>query len=85
MKCTVIIPNDVADYFLTDIQPLNTRDAWTRLETVAAAYPAHGLKVKIGNGSFRDRVEHNQLMRRDTHPTMEVGKRKGYNLITFNF
>ena len=91
MKCTAIIPNDVADSFLNGTPYMegvlhrSTADAWAFLERTATEYPAHGIKVKIGNGSFRDRVELNQKIRNQVSPTMDTGKRKGYYLITFQF
>jgi len=39
---------------------------------------------KIGNGTFRDKVEWNQIMRTATIPTPIVSKRRGYQLVTFN-
>lgn len=85
MKCTAIIPNTITDWLNAEIQPLSTLDAWKRCESISTKYPAHGIKVKIGDGSFRDKVELNQILRREECPAMETGKRKGYQLITFNF
>jgi hypothetical protein len=42
--------------------------------------------VKIGNGSFRDKVEWNQAMRdatRKERMTAKIEPRKGYRLVTF--
>lgn len=38
---------------------------------------------KIGNGSFRDRVELNQLMRGPFQATYKLEPRRGYKLATF--
>ena len=43
----------------------------------------YGITCKIGNGSFRDKVEWNQIMRTAIVPAPVVGKRRGYQLITF--
>lgn len=42
------------------------------------------VSLKIGNGSFRDRVEWNQLFR-DSRDKMRatIEPRKGYKLVTF--
>lgn len=91
MKCTAIIPNAVADSRLngdkhrTGLFQMSTLEAWNNLHKTATEYPTIGIKTKIGNGSFRDKVEWNQKMRSEVNPTMETGKRKGYWLVTFNF
>ena len=54
-----------------------------RAETLAHEMPRN-VSLKIGNGSFRDRVEWNQLFRdsRDKMLAM-IEPRKGYKLVTF--
>jgi hypothetical protein len=54
------------------------------------SYAPHGggrprIPVKIGNGSFRDQVELNQLTRGPFEVTCEVAPRRGYLLATFEF
>jgi hypothetical protein len=39
--------------------------------------------VKIGNGSFRDRVEANQILRGPHRVTFKLEPRRGYKLATF--
>ena len=91
MKCTAIIPNAVSDSFLNGTPQMegilhrSTLAAFEHLQSIAAEYPAHGIKVKIGDGAFRDKVELNQRLRRQEHPSMTTGQRKGYWLVTFNF
>lgn len=42
------------------------------------------VSLKIGNGSFRDRVEWNRLFRDSSHRlTAKIEPRKGYKLVTF--
>jgi hypothetical protein len=42
---------------------------------------------KIGNGSFRDKVEFNQILRDNKYQKLEykIEPRRGYKLVTFNF
>lgn len=41
--------------------------------------------MKVGNGSFRDRVELNQIQRNGKPPSFKLESRKGYKLATFEF
>jgi hypothetical protein len=41
--------------------------------------------VRCGNGSFRDRVEFNQLRRGPCSVTCKIEPRRGYKLATFEF
>ena len=54
-----------------------------RAETLAHEMPRN-VSLKIGNGSFRDRMEWNQLLR-DSRDKISatIEPRKGYKLITF--
>ena len=56
-----------------------------RAELLAHEMPRN-VSVKIGNGSFRDKVEWNQAMRdatRKERMTAKIEPRRGYRLITF--
>lgn len=43
------------------------------------------VKMKVGDGAFRDRVTLNQLRRTATVPSFKLEPRKGYKLATFIF
>ena len=44
-----------------------------------------GITCKIGNGSFRDKVEFNQTMRKNYILSFSLEPRRGYKLATFIF
>lgn len=52
--------------------------------TKAALDNALGITRKIGNGSFKDKVEWNQAMRTATIVKPSISKRKGYQLVSYD-
>jgi len=88
MKVTVIIKN-VTDQFFTgfgnSIQGLNNMtdiDKFTYLMNKSVAVPGM-VTTKVGGGMFKDKVELNQLRRKDFTLTYKLESRKGYKLATF--
>lgn len=84
MRVNVIVRNDVADALLERIAPMTAAESLAYLEKAAMPLSAWSswVSVKIGDGSFRDRVDFNGL-KRAMSVTMSVGKRRGYRLFTF--
>ena len=89
MKATAII-RDMSDQFWNgfgdSIPAFLSRSAlsqFQRVEILIHEMPSN-FSLKIGNGSFRDRVEWNQLMRGNLDAmTATIEPRRGYKLITF--
>jgi len=89
MKATFIL-KDKTDVFyngggyfcevgLLQMEPLAQ---WGRLQKLSH----DGLAtLKVGDGSFRDNVELNQILRAGKAPTFKLEPRKGYKLATFEF
>jgi len=91
MKITAIF-RDLSDQFWNGFG--DSIPAFLNLSPLAqferAQFLAHemprNVSVKIGNGSFRDKVEWNQAMRdakRKERMTAKIELRRGYRLITF--
>lgn len=89
MKATAII-RDMSDQFWNgfgdSIPAFLSRTAlsqFQRVEILTHEMPRN-VSLKIGNGSFRDRVEWNQLFR-DSRDKISatIEPRRGYKLITF--
>jgi hypothetical protein len=91
MKITAIF-RDLSDQFWNgfgDSIPaflnLSPLAQFQRAELLAHEMPRN-VSVKIGNGSFREKVEWNQAMRdvtRKERMTSKIEPRRGYRLITF--
>jgi hypothetical protein len=91
MKITVIF-RDLSDQFWNgfgDSIPaflnLSPPAQFERAQHLAHEMPRN-VSLKIGNGSFRDKVEWNQAMRdapRTARMAAKIEPRKGYRLITF--
>ena len=86
IKVTVII-KDVTDAFFVGMGEsivglLNMTDAdkFTNLNKQLERFP-----MKIGSGSFRDRVELNSMIKRPHTITFKLEPRRGYKLATFTF
>lgn len=63
---------------------LDNAGKWARLSDMAHK-PEYDVSIKVGNGSFRDRVELNALLRNPNIVTCTLEPRKGYKLVTFEF
>lgn len=88
MKVTFII-KDVSEAFFegvgSSIKGLNNmddREKFTYLNKTALE-KCLNIKMKIGNDSFRDRVELNQTLRNVKSLSYKIEPRKGYKLATF--
>jgi hypothetical protein len=83
MKATSTLHN-LTDSFYADLQLLTPSDQFSKLNKLRIDLP-HCIKLKIGNDSFRDRVDLNSLMKRTHTVTSKIEPRRGYKLMTFNF
>jgi hypothetical protein len=84
MQVTFLVPNrSVSPDWVTDILSKSNEESYDKL-TKTSLDNVLGITRKIGNGSFRDKVEWNQAMRTATIPTPTVSKRKGYQLINYD-
>jgi len=81
MKVTVTLHN-LSDSFYTELSLLSPADQFARLNKLRHDLP-HCIKLKIGNGSFRDAVDLNSLMKREHTFTVKIEPRRGYKLATF--
>jgi len=88
MKITVII-KDVTEQFFTGMEGyfagLNNLDNKEKFDYLLNKSVDKTLNItaKIGNGSFKDRVELNQLRRKCPRFEYKLENRKGYKLATF--
>ena len=91
MKITAIF-RDLSDQFwngfgesIPSFLNLSPCAQFERAQVLAHKMPSN-VSVKIGNGSFRDKVEWNQAMRDQTRidrMTAKIEPRKGYKLVTW--
>ena len=88
MKTTFILSN-LTDKFYSGfgesiVGLLNMSDAekFAYLNKMRAGLPS-AIKMKIGNGSFRDAVDLNSIVKRAHNVTFKLEPRKGYKLATF--
>jgi len=88
MKITAII-KDVSDTFFLEhgdsIKGLNNMDdkeKFSYLLNLGVSIPSM-VTTKVGSGMFRDKVELNQLRRKDFSLSYKLENRKGYKLATF--
>ena len=78
-----LLPNrTIAENWIVELLTKSPQEVYDKLTTISYENN-EGITRKIGNGSFRDKVEWNQIMRTAIVPTPVVSKRKGYQLITF--
>jgi hypothetical protein len=82
MKITFIL-RDLSDCFYDDIKQLSEIDVFKKLNSYCFGDLKMYVSQKIGNGSFRDKVELNQIMRNVKTITYKIEPRKGYKLATF--
>ena len=83
MQVTFLVPNrTVSPEWVTDILSKSNEESYDTL-TKTSLDNVLGITRKIGNGSFRDKVEWNQTMRTAIIPAPIVAKRKGYQLISY--
>ena len=83
MDITYIL-KDKSEEYLAKIMAMPANEAHIYLNNEANSAYAYNIKQKVGNGSFRDKVEVNQLMRKaNVQLAFSIAPRKGYKLITF--
>ena len=83
MKITYIL-NDKSESYIDSIKAMQAIDAHKFLNDASNGPYAYNVKQKIGNGSFRDKVELNQIMRKAAIGAwVSFEPRKGYLLATF--
>lgn len=86
MKVTAIIKN-VSDAFFEgfgdSIKGLNNMSDMEKLDYLLNMPNPSVVTTKVGAGAFRDRVELNQLRRKDFALTYKLESRRGYKLATF--
>ena len=81
MKITATLHN-LTDGFYAEFAALSPADQFAKLNKLRIDLP-HCIKLKIGNDSFRDRVDLNSLMKRTHTVTSKIEPRRGYKLATF--
>ncbi len=83
MKVTYIL-KDKSDSYIDGIKAMQALEAFDYLNKAAHGQYAYNVSQKIGNGSFRDKVELNQIMRKEIiQAWFSFEPRKGYILATF--
>ena len=83
MKITYIL-KDKSDSYIDRIKAMPALHAFDYLNKESNGQYAYNVSQKIGNGSFRDKVELNQIMRKETlQAWFSFEPRKGYILATF--
>lgn len=83
MKITYIL-KDKSDSYIDNIKAMSALDAHNYMNKEANSAYAYNIKQKIGNGSFRDKVELNQILRKQVIGAwFSFAPRKGYILVTF--
>jgi hypothetical protein len=85
MNVTAII-KDVSDQFFTGVGDFCGFDNMTDKEKLKFVMnnDITSITAKVGSGQFRDRVELNQIMRKDFKVNYSLSPRRGYKLATFN-
>lgn len=86
MKCTAILRDFSAVFYdgghgIPSFLAMEPRAQFERLVEMGN----ERAPLKIGNGSFRDRVELNQIRRGNCLVTFKLEPRRGYKLATFEF
>jgi hypothetical protein len=83
MKVTYTL-KDLTEFWYAKIKEMSTQELFTYLAKQANGGDLrHLIKQKVGNGSFRDKVELNQLVRAGHEMSFKLEPRKGYKLATF--
>lgn len=86
MKVTFILKNLTDEFFegtpsgsIVGLMSMSDAEKLKKLLT----HQTDSIKLKIGNGSFRDRVEFNQILRAPRSLSFRLEPRRGYRLATF--
>lgn len=88
MKATAILKDLSEVYFNGNggsiVGLLNVPDA-DKLAYLQRSAQDLQITFKVGNGSFRDKVELNQILREPHSTSFKLEPRRGYKLATFEF
>lgn len=85
MKATFIV-RDLTDAYIDSIKSMEAIEAFHLLDKHAHGDLKRNVSEKLGNGSFRDRVDLNSILKRDVvQARFSIAPRKGYLLFTFTF
>lgn len=88
MKVTAIIKNANDAFFegfgesIKGLNNMNDKEKFDYLLNMGVSNPSI-VTTKVGGGMFKDRVELNQMRRKDFALTYKLESRKGYKLATF--
>lgn len=88
MKITAIIKNANDAFFdgfgesIKGLNNMNDKEKFDYLLNMGVSSPSI-VTTKVGGGMFKDRVELNQLRRKDFSLSYKLENRKGYKLATF--
>ena len=88
MKTTFILSNLTDQFYsgfgesIVGLLNMTDTDKFAHLNKMRVELPS-AIKMKIGNGSFRDIVELNSTVKRPHNVTFKLEPRKGYKLATF--
>lgn len=88
MKVTAIIKNANAAFFegfgesIKGFNNMSEKEKFDYLLNMGVSNPSI-VTTKVGGGMFRDRVELNQLRRKEFSLSYKLENRKGYKLATF--
>jgi hypothetical protein len=80
MKITATL-HDFSDGFYAELASMAPREIYDYLRKLKN--DSYCVKIKIGNGQFRDAVELNSMMRDPCTYTYKLEPRRGYKLVTF--
>jgi hypothetical protein len=88
MKVTAIIKNANAAFFegfgesIIGLNNMSDKEKFDYLLNMGVNNPSM-VSTKVGAGAFRDKIELNQLRRKDFSLSYKLENRKGYKLATF--
>lgn len=89
MRVTFILRDLSDDFFngrgdsMTGLLNMSDDEKFNHLKKLATDHPSLW-PMKIGNGSFRDRVELNQILRGSPPISFTLSPRKGYKIALFD-
>lgn len=83
MQATFIVKN-LTEAYVDQVKRMEAIPAFRMLDAESRGDLAHCIKGKIGNGSFRDRVDLNSILKKDVvQAWFSISPRRGYMLFTF--
>lgn len=84
MKATIILKNLSEEFFYETLALFDNKTKWNYINKLKPDL-SHCISIKIGNGSFSDRVDLNSIFKSPHTIRFKIESRKGYRLATFNF